>query len=217
MHVWISETTEQGIRDLGADLDYTRFVRGREDPSSSLQQIRTNLSFDSDIADFSVTLPPPDPSLFPPPLRPDRPPNPPVNPPGIQTQSGAGLNFSIIENNSRTIGGVFRTIEQSSDTDVISKPELLVIEGMTATIQAGDKVPFQNIEFSGGKDQLVVGFKEIGVNMEVTPTIRPDNLIQLHIVKLDVTDLLGFVAVGRLELPLVSTRSQTGVVLVPNG
>lgn len=221
MHVWISETTEQGLRDLGANLNYTRFVRGRENRTHSVQQIRTDV-FDERDPQFGATLPPPDPNRFTPPLRPDQNPTMADNrntfADGIQTQSGAGLTFSLINSSQGTIDGVFRAIEQNADVDLISKPELLVIENMTAIIQAGGRVPFQHIEYNKqGVGRLDVAFKDIGVNMKVTPTIRPDNLIQINIEQLDVTDVVRFDNVRGLDLPVISKRSQTGVVLVPNG
>ena len=206
MHIWISETTEQGLRNLGANLNYARFVRGRENRTDALQQISTSV-FDVSNDRFEVTLPRPDQSLFDAPLR-----------PGPQTQSGAGLTFSIIDDDHGTIDGVFRSIEETGDADLISKPELLVIEGMTASINAGGEVPFQGIHFdSKGVGVPNVDWKEIGVNVKVVPTIRPDNLIQLNLQQLEVTEVARFDRSRGLELPVISKRSQTGVVLVPNG
>ena len=57
VQVWISETNEKGLRNIGANLDYTRFVRQVEQ-QGSVQQVTTNL-FDQS-GDFSqVTLPSP--------------------------------------------------------------------------------------------------------------------------------------------------------------
>lgn len=214
MHVWISETNEQGLRDLGANLQFVRFVDGVEQPTGSLQEVRTNV-FDPLNPSFSVTLPAPAPSLFDPPLRPDLAGTPAD---GIQSQGGAGLTFSLIDDDRGTIEGVFRSIEQKQDLDLISKPELLVINGSTAEINAGGEVPFQDLEFDNkGAPQLNVAFKEIGVNMKVTPTIRSDNFVQLQLDQLDVSDVARIDNIRGVDLPVISKRSQTGVVLVPSG
>ncbi|MDP7639850.1 MAG: hypothetical protein QGG73_09080, partial [Candidatus Hydrogenedentes bacterium] len=131
LHVWISETTEQGLRALGANLSYKRFVDDVENPTDSVQQIDTSVFEPSD-STFLVTLPAPDPDLLAPPLRPDL-----NRDPGIQTQSGAGLNFTLIHDDHGTINGIFRSIEEKGDVDLISKPELLVIDGKRAEISAG--------------------------------------------------------------------------------
>ncbi len=214
MHVWISETTEQGVRDLGANLTYTRFRDGVENPNDSLQQVNTNV-FDPRDQNFTVTLPAPDQALFNPPLRPDQSGNPTD---GIQTQSGAGLTFSLFKDDHGTIEGIFRSIERKADVDLISKPEVLVIEGKPAIIQAGGQVPFQSIAYDNkGNAQLNVAFKDIGVNINITPAAVSEDLIKLNINQLEVTDLARIDNIRGVDLPVISKRSQTGEVLVPDG
>jgi type II secretory pathway component GspD/PulD (secretin) len=212
IQAWISETSEQGLRELGVNLDYTRFVRGREQ-SGSLQQIRTQV-FDPFHPNFRVTLPAPDPTLFNPPLRPDL-----VGDlsGGVQTQAGVGLTATVIDTGRGTIEAIFRAIEQKSDVDIISKPELLVINNREAEILAGGKFPFQDIQYDKGQARLNVQFKPIGVNMKMTPSIQADNSILLSITQLDVTDIARIDNLRGVDLPVFSIRSQTGEVVVPDG
>jgi len=210
MHVWISETTEQGLRDIGTNLSYKR----AEDGGGPIQQISTNV-FDPLDPNFRVTLPAPDQTSFPVPLRPDL---SGTAGDGIQTQSGAGMTFSIISSDIGRIDGVFRSIERNNDVDLISKPELLVIEGQPAQIQAGGKVPYQSLQYDNrGLPQLLVAFQSVGVNMNITPTVRPDNLVELNITELNVQDVTRIDNVRGVDLPVFAKRSQTGAVLVPNG
>jgi general secretion pathway protein D len=210
---WISETSEQGLRDIGANLTYTRIVRGVEQ-SGSLQQVNTRM-FDPVNPNYRVTLPVPEQTVFPAPMRPDLAGTPSD---GLQTQGGAGLAFSIIETDTGTIEGVFRGIERTADVDLISKPELLVIDNMTAEIQAGGKIPYQDVKYDiQGVPRLDVQFRDIGVNMTLVPTILTDNRVQLHIQKLDVTDITRIDNIRGVDLPVFSTRSQTGKVVVPDG
>ena len=210
MHVWISETNEQGLRDIGTNLTYTRFS---DNSGDRVQQILTDV-FDPLNPLFNVTLPAPDQTNFNAPLRPDRD----SNIGGIQTQAGAGLTFSLIESNHGQIDGTIRAIEQNNDIDLISKPEILVIEKSTAEIKAGGKVPYQDIQYDNkGEPHLNVAFKDVGVSMRITPTIRDDNLIKLNIEQLEVTDVIGINNIRGVDLPVFAKRSQTGIVLVPEG
>ena len=213
MHVWISETTEQGLRDLGSNLRYTRFIGGVENQTDSLQQVNTQV-FDPLNPLFGATLPAPDENLFGAPLRPDQAGS---LQDGIQTQSGAGLTFTLFEDRHGTIDGIFRSVEEKADVDLISKPEILVINEKPATIHAGGEVPFQDIKYEKGVPKLNVSFKNIGVNMNVTPSIQPNDYVQLNITSLDVTDLVRIENIRGVELPVISKRSQTGSVKVPNG
>ena len=209
MHVWISETSEQGIRELGSNLSYNRF----EDNTSDSLQAANSVVFNPNDPSYQVTMPAPNQSLHQPPLRPDDSEN--MN--GLQTQGGAGLNFTLIETNHGTYDGIFRAIDLSTDVDLMSKPELLVINGMQASIHAGGEVPFQTVKYAKGVQQFGVEFKPVGVQMDITPTIRTDGLIELNISKLDVTDISRVDQIRGLDLPIISKRSQTGIVVVPNG
>jgi type II secretory pathway component GspD/PulD (secretin) len=206
MHVWISETTEQGLRDLGANINYTRF---EDNTSDSLQQITTDL-FEPNNPLFDVTLPAPGLGS---PLRPDRS----GSAPGIQTQSGLGVNFTLFKGDHGQIDTIFRGIDQNADVDLISKPEILVLDGHSAKIHAGGKVPYQDIKYVKGAPQLNVVFKDIGVNMDIKPKIKGDGIIEIDLTKLDVTDVTRVDNIRGVDLPVFSTRSQTGIVFVPNG
>lgn len=206
--VRIVETSQRGLRKLGANLNYTRFVEGVEQ-SGSVARVATG-TFDP-VSDFPrVTLPVPGVGT---PNRPDEDRNA-AN--GIQTREGAGLTASVIESDEGTLDAVFRGLEEGQDTDTVSRPELLVIDKMPAEINAGGEVPFQG-SLLAATPSLKVEFKNIGVNLGLTPTIMPNDLVKLNITKLDVTDTLRFDQIRGLDLPVFSQRSQTGVVYVPNG
>lgn len=211
LEAWVSETNEKGLRDLGANLDYTRFVRGKEQ-AGSVERVRTQV-FDPLNPEYAVVLPAPDTNPFPDNLRPDADNNPAT---GVQTQGGAGLSFSVIDAGRGTIEGVFRATERKSDIDLISKPELLVMDNKQAEIHAGQEVPFQDIQYTTGRPQLNVKWEKIGVDMTLTPTILPDNMVQIQL-KLNVSDIARIDNIRGIDLPVFSSRSQEGKVIVPNG
>lgn len=211
IQVWISEAGEQGLRDLGANLKYTRFIRGQEQ-DGNVQQIDSQVHANPN-TQYGVTLPVQDQALFDPPMRPDM--SPPLSD-GLQTQEGVGMTFTLIAQNYGSIDGIFRAIETSSDLDLISKPELLVINNTPAEIHAGGEIPYQAISYNNNVPQLKVTWQPIGVSMKLTPSIRNDDLIELHIEQLEVSDIARIDSVRGIDLPVFSSRSQSGKVLVPN-
>jgi len=226
VQVWISETNENGLRKLGANLNFVRFYRERENEHIKIPQITTNTTdFQGDFS--SVTLPTPSPNPPQPPfvvpynnpnfnetpLRADL--NPSV--PGIQSYQGGGLTFSILTWDYGTLDGVFRALESKSEVDLISKPEILVINGTSAVIKAGGQIPYQSVVRTASVPNLTVAWRDIGVNLELIPTILSNNTIQLDIKQLDVTDITRIDRLRGIDLPVFSKRSQTGFVLVPNG
>ncbi len=210
--VWISETDERGVREIGANLRYTRFVRGKE-TNGSVQQVNSTLIPSSRYG--TVTMPFPDKTLFGPPLRPDLDNNL-AN--GLQDYSGAGINYTILDTSDGTINGALAAIEHRSDADLISKPELLVANGLPAIIKAGGSVPFQDAKVTPPYPaQLQVAWKDVGVNMNMTPSILPNNMVQLTLTELQVSDVNQIQNLNGVDMPTFSTRSQTGVVMVPDG
>lgn len=210
--VWISETTESGIRDIGANLNFTRFVRG-EEQSGSLQQVVTNtLNFEERFG--TALMPFPDTTLFGNPLRPDRNNN---LADGLSTIRGAGLEFSILSTDTGSIDGFFQSLEKRTDVDLISKPELLVANNMHATIKAGGQIPYQDVKYPKGTPELQVSWRDVGVNLGMTPTIMPNDYIQLNIDELEVSDISRIDNLRGVDLPVFSSRQQTGIVFVPDG
>ncbi len=208
--VWISETNEQGVRDIGANLEFTRFVRG-EEQSGSVQQISTNTMNPSER--FGTTnLPYPNVNLFGPPMRPGFTPGD-----GLQAVRGAGLEFSILSTDYGTIDGLFQSLERRADMDLISKPELMVANNMPATVRAGAQIPYQDVTYPKGVPELQVDWRDIGVNLALTPAIMPNDYIRLEIDELEVSDIARIDNLRGVDLPVFSSRSQTGVVFVPDG
>lgn len=226
IQVWISETNESGLRDIGTNLNYTRFVDGVEQ-NGSVQQIASRVF--SPLDDFDpLTLPAPSSNPESPPFEPLQS-NPafaaPVRPDlsgnigdGIQTRGGFGLTATVVDADSGTIDAVFRGIERKADSDLVSKPELLVINGEAAKIQAGQEFPYQSVEYNAkGVPQLSIAWRDLGVNLDLTPTILPNNLVKLSITQLEVSELSRIDNIRGVELPVFSKRSQNGVVMVPGG
>ncbi len=226
IQVWISETSEDGLRNLGANLRFNRFVRhqldaeGNPQPieqSGSVQSIRTDV-FQPNDNRFTVTLPEPDRTYFTnyQTLR-QRGQTDLSGKPGFQQQSGLGIEFDVLDVGRGTIEGVFRGIEQGSDFDLYSKPEILVLNEHKAEIHAGGSVPFQDVKYDAkGVPTLNVGYEPVGVKLIMTPKIV-EQQVELDIETLEVTDYAISRNIRGVDLPVFSTRSQTGPVVVPNG
>jgi len=211
VQVWITETSENGLRELGTNLQYTRVVRGIEQ-NGTVQEASTTV-FNPLNPQFSVTMPTPESPYFTA-LR-DAPGNPFA---GREDQYGGGVIANVISSNHGQIDAVFRGVEQKADVDLISKPEILVVNNGTAQIHAGGQVPFQNIAYNDkGVGQLKVTWQDIGVNLNLQPQILPNDTIKLLITELNVSDVVRFDTIRGIDLPVFANRSQTGEVLVPNG
>lgn len=87
-------------------------------------------------------------------------------------------------------------LEQSDDTDVLSAPRVVVLDGGTATIQVGEEEMLpQSFEANNQETSPYIEHGEwelelMGVTLEVTPEIREEGLIDLELHP-KVTELLG--------------------------
>lgn len=227
IQIWISQTDEAGLREIGSNLNYTRYVRGREQ-SGSLERVRTE-TFSPTSRDFRATLPAPDSNTYPDNVRltpesdtawtPGNTIVPDPTRPGeflVNVQRGAGLSYTILDTGRGTIDGILRGIETTSDSDLISKPELLVANGGKAEIKSGDEIPFQTVQYTSAVPTLKITWRSLGVNIQLEPTIVAPDLISINIPVLDVSDRLKETPIQGLQVPVFSARRQIGAVFVPD-
>lgn len=200
---------------MGNNLEFKRFFKGNE-LSGSLQQVQSRVFDPASGNFFGPTLPMPAasaPDTFKPSLRPDNDNNPRTSTP---VPTGFGINSTILSSDLGTLETTFRALENRGDLDLISQPELLVNNGAEATIKSGTRLPYQTVIGQTSATNLMIDWKDTGVNMKITPAIVGD-AIGITFTELNVADTLKPVQSRGLDLPSFSKRSQTGEVVVPNG
>ncbi len=141
-------------------------------------------------------------------------------------------NVGII--GAETLGLAIRAIEENAGSDLMSSPSLTVLDGKTAVIKVaqllrypqayGDtqsNVGTASTTGGGGSSTSVAitagtpqdfTIQEVGVTLEVTPTVAADDSIALNL-KPKVTEFEGFVEYGGTSIAI----SGTITVSVPSG
>ena len=160
---------------------------------------------------------------------------------------------------AETLGLAIRAIEENAGSDLMSSPSLTVLDGKTAVIKVAQLLRYpqaygdtqSNVGTSGGGGAGVPGgatsgaavaitagtpqdftIQEVGVTLEVTPTVAADDSIALNL-KPKVTEFEGFVEYGGTSVaisggvtvsvpsgffqPIFSTREVTTEVTVFDG
>ena len=135
---------------------------------------------------------------------------------------------------AETLGVAIRAIEENSGSDLMSSPSLTVLDGKTAVIKVaqllrypqayGDtqsNVGTASTTGTGGSSTSVAitagtpqdfTIQEVGVTLEVTPTVAADDSIALNL-KPKVTEFEGFVEYGGTSIAI----SGNVTVSVPSG
>src|ERR1700682_4741017 len=107
-----------------------------------------------------------------------------------------------------------------SSTHIIDNPEIRVVDGQTAKLRVGDRVPVATGSFQagvgvgggtgGGLVNPLVNtqfqYLDVGVNVDVTPRIHPNHEISLK-VNVVVSSVTGTASIGGISQPIISQRS----------
>ncbi|MFP7674956.1 secretin N-terminal domain-containing protein [Marivita sp. S0852] len=118
------------------------------------------------------------------------------------------------------IQAVITALQSVTNVRVISSPYVTVVDGATSRLSVGDQIPFVTASQSSSSDGNVVVTQEIetvdvGVILDVTPTIRPDNSVLLDIAQTVSAARRENTAAG--ENPVISQRSVNSQVNVDSG
>lgn len=121
----------------------------------------------------------------------------------------AALGITVGRIGSHLLQLELSSMQAEGQGEVVSSPRVITANDMTATIEQGVEIPYQQATSSGATS---VQFKKAVLSLKVTPHITPDNRI---IMDLEVNkDSVGQVFFG---VPSIDTNNIQTQVLVDNG
>ncbi len=113
-----------------------------------------------------------------------------------------------------------RALEAQGRLQVLSNPSVMAANNQPARIQVGENIgrPSSSRLSEGGVQQTDVEFQDIGVILEVTPSINPDGFVRMDIMP-EITDLTNRTTqiTENLEVPILTKRTATTTVTVKDG
>jgi pilus assembly protein CpaC len=106
------------------------------------------------------------------------------------------------------LAATIQALQANNVLQILDEPNLLAMNGRSASFLAGGEFPFPTIQGGGsGVGQLTVAFREFGIKLKFTPVITPRGTIQLHlspeVSSLDFADAL---TVQGGTVPALTTR-----------
>lgn len=134
-----------------------------------------------------------------------------VQPPHYREVDGRGYSVAAIKLADGSLLDVkLSALEREGHGELISNPSLFTANQQTASIEAGEEIPYQEVSNSGG---TAVTFKKAVLSLKVTPQIMPEEqvLLQLQVNqdKPNKRMVLG--------VPAISTRQISTHILVKSG
>ncbi|WP_457600033.1 type II secretion system secretin GspD [Hydrogenivirga sp.] len=116
---------------------------------------------------------------------------------------------------------LFSLLESGSGFNIVSNPKVLTLDNQPAVIKVGQVVPYaEGVKFDiNGQPIITYDYKEVGLELDVTPRISGDNL-RLTI-SLTLEEIIDFVTneIGSTSytVPVTSNREVNSDVVIENG
>ena len=107
-------------------------------------------------------------------------------------------------------------LQQEGRGEIISNPRIVTSNQKEALIKQGDQIGYITTTAGNNANVPQVQFKDVVLQLKVTPTITNDNRIFLNM-DLQKDDLSGYVNTGVGQVPQIATREVTTAVLVEDG
>lgn len=125
-------------------------------------------------------------------------------------------SFQFGKWNMTNLQALLDTAQTQNKAQILSRPKIMSVTGKKAKIQIGTKIPYTTSTTltEGGNTTENINFVDVGIILDVTPTIHTDNGTVRMIVKPEVSDAIGYAKNGA---PIISTRQTEATVEVKNG
>ncbi len=100
---------------------------------------------------------------------------------GLSAPSASeGIRFNWLDSNLEV---TLRALQETGKLNVLSRPYILTSDNETANINVGEVVPFADgtTLSDGGTQSTTVDYRNVGIELEVTPSINPEGLVIMQI------------------------------------
>ena len=128
-------------------------------------------------------------------------------------ETGGALRFSLL-NDAVDIDFVLSVLHKEVEARLLANPRILVLDNETANFEIIREIPYREMMQVAREDPITyTEYKDVGVQLKVTPHIARDGMIRLRI-EPEFGVVVGFNAEGA---PTVDTRRANTVAMVKNG
>lgn len=109
--------------------------------------------------------------------------------------------------------GTLNRLIENKKGHLLASPRIAALDGQTARILIGDKLAVESTQISSGTTVTTVTYVEVGIKLEITPTVNTDGTITA-IIKPEVSNKTDTTTSGN---PNIRTRQAETTLRVKNG
>jgi len=121
-------------------------------------------------------------------------------------------------------GGTVNALLSDSDTRILQNPRIRATDGQRSTLKIGSKIPVATGSYSAGAAittaslgvQTQFTYLDVGVNIDMTPTVHYDREISLKM-KIEISSQNGSVTISGVTEPIISQRVVDQVIELKDG
>ena len=149
---------------------------------------------------------------------------------GSTTTTTSGLTLNTLGNLNATNfavtvgGGQVNALLADSDTRILQNPRIRATDGQHSTLKIGSKIPIATGSYSAGTAittaslgvQTQFTYLDVGVNIDMTPTVHYDGEISLKL-KVEVSAENGSSTISGVTEPIISQRVADQVIQLKDG
>jgi general secretion pathway protein D len=142
----------------------------------------------------------------------------------------SGLTLNTLGNINATnfavsvSGGTVNALLSDSDTRILQNPRIRATDGQNATLKIGSKIPVATGSYSAGAAittaslgvQTQFTYLDVGVNIDMTPTVHYDREISLKL-SIEISSQNGSVTISGVTEPIISQRVVKQVIQLKDG
>jgi pilus assembly protein CpaC len=117
------------------------------------------------------------------------------------------------------IGTTIKALEAKSVLQILAEPNVMAINGRTASFLAGGEFPYPTLQGGGGGlGAVTIQFREFGVRINFTPVITPRGTIRLQVApEVSSLDFANGLTFQGFNIPALATRRVTTEIELENG
>lgn len=111
-------------------------------------------------------------------------------------------------------------LESDSDTKIIQNPEIRSVDGQTAKLKIGQRIPVATGSFQAGVGVGATGgagfvnplvntqftYLDVGVNVDMTPRIHPNHEVSLKL-RIEISSQTGTANIGSISQPIIGSKT----------
>jgi pilus assembly protein CpaC len=126
---------------------------------------------------------------------------------GTTLSLGDALNIFLFRRDLN-LGATIKALESRRLLQILAEPNVLAINGKTASFLAGGEFPYPTLQGGGGGlGAVTIQFREFGVRINFTPSITPRGTIRLQVTpEVSSLDFANGLVFQGFNIPALSTR-----------